>query len=558
MPPPPTTLAIDYSVPPPGAAIETLGLRIAVDEFLRALFRHGAQEKFICRPADLFAFAQFRELAKQSGLDPEEKCVGLDPRTPKYNLEPITCLFRPDPDIAPLVWRRRQLAAPAYAACGLVHSVAGDQATKAVADLCLAPTTSSDALICPSRAIQSAVHKIWDIYADYLAHRFGGTYKSPIQTPVIPIGIDTEKFAAKAAPENRKQQRQLLNIADDEIAILFVGRLSFVTKAHPLPLFLAVEEAAKKTDKKLRLILYGYFTPKDMQDRFIALAREFLKQTRYDIITNDDPRFPDGLWAAADIFTSLVDNVQESFGLTPIEAMACGLPAVVTDWDGYRDGIRHEQDGFLIPTLAPPPEAGHALANHFFNENNYGVYLAAAAQSTAIDIAAAAEAFAALANDPAKRAAMGQSGNTRAQNTYDWKVIIPAYEALWSELSARNKAAAHGPATPASWPAAHPHFPNPYEVFASFPSASLSPDDRLRIVMTSEEISTMMKHDMNLFVPELLPPAAFMRELTEAIRRAGSVRIGDILVNADDTGKPLLWRCFGWMLKHGIAVRVTA
>ena len=43
------------------------------------------------------------------------------------------------------------------------------------------------------------------------------------------------------------------------------------------------------------------------------------------------------IWSAADIFVSLVDNIQETFGLAPLEAMAAGLPTVVSDWDGFRD-----------------------------------------------------------------------------------------------------------------------------------------------------------------------------------------------------------------------------
>ncbi|MBI3542646.1 MAG: glycosyltransferase, partial [Deltaproteobacteria bacterium] len=57
------------------------------------------------------------------------------------------------------------------------------------------------------------------------------------------------------------------------------------------------------------------------------------------------------VWQAADIFCSLADNVQETFGLTPLEAMAAGLPQVVSDWNGYRDTVRHGVDGFRVPAF---------------------------------------------------------------------------------------------------------------------------------------------------------------------------------------------------------------
>ena len=44
-----------------------------------------------------------------------------------------------------------------------------------------------------------------------------------------------------------------------------------------------------------------------------------------------EPEIRINIWSAADIFISLSDNIQETFGLTPIEAMANGLPAIVSD-----------------------------------------------------------------------------------------------------------------------------------------------------------------------------------------------------------------------------------
>ena len=41
--------------------------------------------------------------------------------------------------------------------------------------------------------------------------------------------------------------------------------------------------------------------------------------------------------AASDMFISLADSYQETFGLTPIEAMASELPVVASNWNGYRN-----------------------------------------------------------------------------------------------------------------------------------------------------------------------------------------------------------------------------
>lgn len=551
------TVCIQYSRPESGKNEgEVFGLDVAVNNFLSAYFRYGTAEQFICRPTDIPSFEHFKSLAAAAGHDPETKCVGVDPRHPALNLEGVSCLFRPDPLIADLVWRRQQLEGRGYAACGLVHTMSGDRIARAVGDLCVAPTDASDALICPSEAVQSAVRNLWDIHCDYLNHRFGSTFSCPVQTHVIPLGINTEKFIRLTTPEKRVAQRAALGVADDEMIVLFHGRLSFATKAHPLPLFLAMERAASATNRKLRLVMYGYFKPTDMETHFRNLATDYCKTPRVDFITNDDPRFPDSLWAGADIFVSLADNIQESFGLTPVEAMAAGLPAIVTDWNGYRGGVRDGVDGYLIPTMTPPPATGLAIAEAYFNFENYGISLMGAAQSTAIDIARCADAIAMLANDDAKRRAFGANGRERAKAVYDWQHIIKQYENLWREQAAMRQSMALQPPVPQGWQAAHLGYPNPWKMFERFPSHHLSIDQHIRIIHDNKDIDRLMQHDMNFFLPDLILPQLMMMQLIEAIRKAEAPKIADILAPFPVSQHARLWRCIGWMLKHNVAVLV--
>ncbi len=547
------SVCIQYSRPASGQNdSQVFGFDVAVTNFLKAYFRHSASPQFLCRPTDIPSFDHFKELAAAEGIDAENRCIGLDPRHPDKNLQSISCLFRPDPLTVDLAWRRPQVQGRGYATCGLVHTMSGERIARAVGDLCFAPTDETDALICPSASIRDAVLNLWNINCEYINHRFGGSFSCPIQTPIIPLGIDTDKFAKATGGTKRKAQREALGVDEDETVILFVGRLSFATKAHPLPLFLAAEHAAWLTQKKVRLVLYGYFLPKDMEPFFRNLAADICKTAKVEFVMNDDPRFPDGLWAAADIFASLSDNVQESFGLTPIEAMACGLPAVISDWDGYREGVRNGQDGFLIPTFTPPPSAGMDVAKFYYNEDNYGVALAASTQSTAVDVEWCAKSLAVLIGNPDLRRTFGESGRARAQSVFDWRHIIHAYDELWQSLSEKRLAAPPRQILPNAWQAAHPAYPNPWEMFKSFPTAHLAPMDILHSTQSEAFVQTILNHDINLFVPQLLLPKDQLVELCGVIRRAGRVRIADILVAFPISSHDLLMRCFGWMLKMGI------
>ena len=122
--------------------------------------------------------------------------------------------------------------------------------------------------------------------------------------------------------------------------------------------------------------------------------------------------------------------------------MAAGLPVVASDWNGYRDTVRNGIDGILVPTWLPLPNSGSDLSlriedslNSEDKDRAYNQYCGKVSQSTVVDVAAAADAFAALVNDPELRRKMGDAGRARVRCDYDWQVIVCLYQDLWRDLA---------------------------------------------------------------------------------------------------------------------------
>ena len=269
-------------------------------------------------------------------------------------------------------------------------------------------------------------------------------------------------------------------------------------------------------------------------------------------VENDDPRFPAALWAGSDIFVSLVDNVQESFGLTPIEAMASGLPSLVSDWDGYRDTVRDGEDGFLVPTLAPPPGTGQELVRRYLTgEDVYGEYLAGVSQSVAVDVDATTSALRRLADDRDLRLHMGAAAQDRARAVFDWAAVIPAYEALWGELAARRAAAA--PGGPAVEHAiTGPRELDPYLVFRGFPTHALAPEDRIELIASAAgDLARRLRHRMNLFLPVHLIAVESLPALIAQLQQ--TPRVADVMANWPAAERDRLRLTLVWLVKMGVA-----
>ncbi len=541
------TYAIHYSpVRKPPRPGQVYGIQVAILDWLRAWLRHGRQEKLPFLIASEVAQREILDVAAEIGAD-ASRLTFLDSRFPRENLGAFSRVFRADPDSRDLLWQRAYAGA-SFSFCGLVHAPSGVETARVLEQFCLAPTFAADAIVCPSRAVASAVRRYWDHWAVFMQERFGVSYECPVRLPVIPLGVETARIAAKVSPDKRKDQREKLGVSGDDIVLLWVGRLSYAIKAHPLPMFRAAEEAARQSGKKVRLVMQGYFVPEESGAEFEALARDVCSTARVSFIAPDDARFPDGLWAAGDVFLSLVENVQESFGLTPIEAIAAGLPRVVSDWDGYRDSVTHGQDGFLIPTYAPPPGAGRELAATFLGEREtYGGSLALIAQCAAVDYEAAAQAIVELIENPDLRARFAASARERLPS-YDWARIIGAYENWNANENAKIPSADIRP----SPSVLHPHAPDPFDMFRDYPSAVLSEETRLTVIAPPEEVRLILSHKMNRLAAEFMIGGAgvfgFLRWLAS---HGGSADLGEIFAAFPRENRAALWRTAGWLLKLG-------
>jgi hypothetical protein len=346
------------------------------------------------------------------------------------------------------------------------------------------------------------VRAVTDGYADYLRDRFGAgsvgdKFGRRIRLKKIPLGVNTEKFHP-ATPAERAAARKAFQIQDDEITVLFVGRLSHHGKAHPFPMFHGLAQAARQTGKKVHLVLSGWAANQAIQKAFEEGARHLAHNIRVTFVDGTDPNHRFAVWRAADIFTSLSDNIQETFGLVIVEAMASGLPVVASDWNGYRDLVVDGETGFLVPTLMIRDATADLTSRLLMQEVNYDHYLAECSQAVAVDCAAATQAYGRLISNAELRLTMGLAGRECAEENFAWPRIIHAYEALWQDQERERQDRMKGIGVRSELVQAisdysrltpsQTRYPAPEHSFAGYPTRWLDGDsDCLQTVLGAEE-----------------------------------------------------------------------
>ena len=131
-----------------------------------------------------------------------------------------------------------------------------------------------------------------------------------------------------------------------------------------------------------------------------------------------------------------MDNTQETFGLAVAEAMAAGLPVVASNWNGYRDLVRHGVDGYLVPSRwASTAQAVSARLGwqQFSGIESFPAVAGALAQLVQLDADAAKKALVSLLTSPSLLQRMGRSASARAKELFGEDVVMGHYEALFAD-----------------------------------------------------------------------------------------------------------------------------
>ncbi len=374
----------------------------------------------------------------------------------------------------------------------------------------LVPTQRCDSLICATEIAKTATLKILARLQEELGKRYQAAPSSQFQINVIPHGVLVDVFK----PRDRQEMRRQLELPLRPTTILYTGRIDPFSKSDLIPLIMAFQRVVAKHGDKVFLVLAG-----PIWERYKGKLDSALEEyglSGHVIVRSNIPRGSVPLYySAADIFVSLSDTLQENFGLTPVEAMASGLPVVVSDWAGYKETVIHDKTGFKVPTvwadcnedLWPLSPFCDWTIDHFY-----------VGQTIAIDVDATANYLDALVSNEALRLEMGANARRHVQDNFTWERCAGMFWDLWRELA---RTAPHPSASPPS------EFLRPryFHDFGGFATACV--DGAAKVEVTPRGLRVCAGKEKLIMVdePRQLLQEALVRKILRFARFVRSVRL---------------------------------
>ena len=160
-----------------------------------------------------------------------------------------------------------------------------------------------------------------------------------VDTHVLKNAIDMKKFNKTISKEERKKKRKKLGLQDDDFVVLYVGRL--IQEKGILEL---IQSVLSINDKHIKLLVVGSANlGKGVLSSYERKVKKLAKENNERIILigyiNNEELYKYSLLADVQCVPSLCE---EAAGLVVIEAMAEGIPTIVTNSGGMVEYINED------------------------------------------------------------------------------------------------------------------------------------------------------------------------------------------------------------------------
>lgn len=155
---------------------------------------------------------------------------------------------------------------------------------------------------------------------------------------VVYNGVDLDKFTPNNKEKFREKTRNLYNIDNQEIVMLFIANNFRLKGLHCL--IKAVSILKTNTNERFRLIVAG----RGNALKYMKLAEK--SGCARNIIFAGQVKKPERLFAASDIFVH--PTFYDPFANVCLEALASGLPVITTKYNGAGELITDCEEGFVI------------------------------------------------------------------------------------------------------------------------------------------------------------------------------------------------------------------
>lgn len=173
----------------------------------------------------------------------------------------------------------------------------------------------------------------------------------PAKISVVPCGFNPGEFQ----PFDRREARRKLGLPETGRILLQLGRM--VPRKGVDTVIKALGHLPHHSAEKVRLVIVGGNSdePDPRLTPEIGRLQEIARATGVaDLILFTGRKSRELLryyYSAADIF--ITTPWYEPFGITPLEAMACGIPVIGSDTGGIKYSVAHGRTGYLVPPKAP-------------------------------------------------------------------------------------------------------------------------------------------------------------------------------------------------------------